>query len=233
MVLLIILLVVLVVRSVNWRGQGEIHTSGSNENGVYQEIHTSGSNENGVYQEIHTSGSKENGVYQEVHTSGSKENGVYQEIHTSGKMGEVHSNRKKGDIHISGTIDINRADSADLEALPGIGPVLSVRIIKYRKLVGYYYSIDQLNDVYGLDKEVIEMNRNLLSCDSTLLRRININTASYSELLRHPYINREQVEAILSYRQISGLFRETSELVINRIFTKKEMKRINPYLVIY
>ena len=127
-------------------------------------------------------------------------------------------------------IDINRADSATLEALPGIGPVLSVRIIKYRYLLGYYYRIDQLNDVYGLDEGVIEMNRYRFTCDSTMVRKININTAAYPDLLRHPYINRSQVEAIISYRRLSGSFTDISELIRNRIFNSDELIRLEPYL---
>lgn len=127
-------------------------------------------------------------------------------------------------------IDINRADSATLEGLPGIGPVLSVRIIKYRYLLGYFYRIDQLNDVYGLDEEVIEMNRHRFTCDSTMVRKININTAAYPDLLRHPYINRSQVEAIITYRRLSGSFTDISELIRNRIFNSDELIWLEPYL---
>ncbi|MBN1388710.1 MAG: helix-hairpin-helix domain-containing protein [Bacteroidales bacterium] len=127
-------------------------------------------------------------------------------------------------------IDINSADSAELEALPGIGPVLSERIIKYRYLIGYFYSIDQLNDVYGLDKGVINMNRTRFRCDSSMVRKININTAAYSDLLRHPYIKRSQVDAIINYRRLIGLFNNITELESNRIFTSDEIKRLKPYL---
>ena len=127
-------------------------------------------------------------------------------------------------------VDINRADSAELEALPGIGPVLSVRIIKYRYLIGYFYSIDQLNDVYGLDRDVIEMNRTRLKCDSSMVRKININDADYSDMLRHPYINRSQVEAIITYRRLYGSFTDIAELRHNRIFDNDQITRLRPYL---
>ncbi len=127
-------------------------------------------------------------------------------------------------------VDINTADSAKLEALPGIGPILSARIIKYRYLIGYFYGIDQLNEVYGLDKEVIDMNRNRLKCDSSLVRKININSAAYADLLRHPYINRSQVEAIINFRRLSGSFTDISELKRNRIFNSNELLRLRPYI---
>ncbi len=154
-------------------------------------------------------------------------------IHTSeaSKVPEIHTSEGRDILPSKGElIDINRADSAELEALPGIGPVLSVRIIKYRHLLGYYHEIDQLNDVYGLDSSVIEMNRQRFKCDSTLVRKININTATYRDLLRHPYINRSQVEAIIAYRRLSGSFNDISELTSNRIFTPDELIRLRPYL---
>ncbi len=135
-----------------------------------------------------------------------------------------------GSNPVTGLIDLNSADSAKLEALPGIGPVLSVRIIKYRYLLGYYYTPDQLADVYGLDEEVIEMNRHRFICDTGLLRKIYINSASYSDLLRHPYIGERQVEAIISHRQLYGPLAGRSDLITNRIFTPEEMSRLRPYL---
>ncbi|HDZ41713.1 MAG TPA: hypothetical protein ENH59_08560 [Bacteroidetes bacterium] len=127
-------------------------------------------------------------------------------------------------------LDLNRADSAELEALPGIGPVLAVRIIKYRYLLGYFHSVDQLYDVYGLNENVIEMNRHIFTCDTGMIRKIYINSASYSDLLRHPYINQPQVEAIVSYRRLSGPVTGISDLIRNRIFSDTELKRLEPYL---
>ena len=46
-------------------------------------------------------------------------------------------------------VDINTADSLDLQQLTGIGPSFSKRIIKYRELLGGYYDIKQVLEVYG------------------------------------------------------------------------------------
>jgi DNA uptake protein ComE-like DNA-binding protein len=134
------------------------------------------------------------------------------------------------DTPVKGLIDLNRADSAELEALPGIGPVLSVRIIKYRYLVGYFHSVDQLGDVYGLDTEVIAMNRHRFTCDTMLIRKIYINEAPYSDLLRHPYIGEKQVEAIISHRKLAGHLSDIGDLISNRIFPHEELSRLKPYL---
>lgn len=50
----------------------------------------------------------------------------------------------------SGPININRATAGELDALPGIGPVLASRIIDYRKANGPFISVDDLQKVSGI-----------------------------------------------------------------------------------
>ena len=47
-------------------------------------------------------------------------------------------------------IDLNKADSASLALLPDLENKLVLRILKYRKLLGFFYEVDQLKQVYGL-----------------------------------------------------------------------------------
>ena len=47
-------------------------------------------------------------------------------------------------------VDINRADQARLETLPGIGPVLAERIVAWRKENGPFVSAEQIMDVEGI-----------------------------------------------------------------------------------
>ena len=61
-------------------------------------------------------------------------------------------------------VDINRADSAALDALPGIGPYLASRIISYREELGGYTSIEQLMDIKYFDREKFDGLSDLISC---------------------------------------------------------------------
>jgi comEA protein len=47
-------------------------------------------------------------------------------------------------------IDLNHSGLYDLEALPGIGPVMAQRIVDYRDSLGGYKSIDDLKKVKGI-----------------------------------------------------------------------------------
>jgi len=53
-------------------------------------------------------------------------------------------------------IDPNRASQADLETLPGIGPVLARRIMDYRRVHGPYRKIADLRKVSGIGPKKLE-----------------------------------------------------------------------------
>jgi competence protein ComEA len=127
-------------------------------------------------------------------------------------------------------VDLNRADSALLERLPGIGPVLSSRIIKYRKLLGGFFSAEQLNEVYGLPETTYNLLAGRVFADSLLITRINLNDAGFTELSRHPYLNRYDIQAILKYKELKGRISDISELVENKVLSAVKANKIAHYL---
>ena len=62
-----------------------------------------------------------------------------------------------------GLLDLNRATEQDFDALPGIGPRLAERIMKYRQSVGAFHSVDELPDVKGIGKKKFERIRSLVT----------------------------------------------------------------------
>jgi competence protein ComEA len=59
-------------------------------------------------------------------------------------------------------LDINRASIAQLDTLPGIGPVTAQRIIDYRTKVGRINTVDELKKISGLGGAKFEEIKNLL-----------------------------------------------------------------------
>ncbi len=127
-------------------------------------------------------------------------------------------------------IDINMSDSSTLIRLPGIGPVLSARIIKYRRLLGGFARIDQLKEVYGLPVETFESIKGRIFADSTVITRININSATYKELIRFPYFEKYEVSAILKYRELKGRLTVINDLIENKLITSEKARKVGPYL---
>lgn len=60
-------------------------------------------------------------------------------------------------------IDLNRADAATLERLPGIGPATAQAIIAYRAEHGRFASIEELDNVSGIGPSTIERVRPYLT----------------------------------------------------------------------
>jgi competence protein ComEA len=56
-------------------------------------------------------------------------------------------------------LDLDSASVADLDALPGIGPVLAARIVEHRRLHGRFHHVDELLLVPGIGPRLLERLR--------------------------------------------------------------------------
>ena len=127
-------------------------------------------------------------------------------------------------------LDLNKCDSAALVALPGIGPVLSARILKYRSLIGGYVSVLQLKEVYGLPEETYNLISSRVSVDSLSIRKILINEYDFKQLIRHPYFQKSEVISILKYRELKGRISGMEVMIGNNLISPLTAKKIGPYL---
>lgn len=62
-----------------------------------------------------------------------------------------------------GLLDLNRATAEDLQALPGIGPVLAQRVIEYRRSAGGFRDVEELRQVKGIGAKKFDLVRTLVS----------------------------------------------------------------------
>ena len=61
-----------------------------------------------------------------------------------------------GTATASGQVDLNTATLAQLEELPGVGPVLAQRILDWRTEHGRFTSVDELQEVTGVGEKKFE-----------------------------------------------------------------------------
>ncbi|MBO3700783.1 helix-hairpin-helix domain-containing protein [Roseivirga sp. E12] len=128
-------------------------------------------------------------------------------------------------------IDINTADTTSFKELKGIGPSYARRITSYRKLLGGYHSINQLKEVYGMTDTLFQsISPFLLLSDSSSVKRLAINLATFKELLAHPYINYEQTKEILNIKSKNGKFRKAEDMYRLSLMDSVMIKRLLPYL---
>ena len=59
------------------------------------------------------------------------------------------------DVHSFGLLDLNAADAAALETLPGIGPRLAARIVEDRRSAGRFDSVGALVRVKGIGPKTV------------------------------------------------------------------------------
>ena len=129
-------------------------------------------------------------------------------------------------------IEINQSDSITLKKLPGIGTVLAARIVKYRNALGGFYSSKQLSEVYGISDSLKTELEKFIETDTSLISKLNLNSLTFEELERHPYLNRYQAKAILSYRRLIGPFTSVDQLVTNYLIPEETYYRLLPYLTV-
>lgn len=127
-------------------------------------------------------------------------------------------------------LDLNSCDSGSLDKLPGIGPILSKRIIKYRKLIGGFARVDQLKEVYGLPPETYDLIKARVFADTSVLLKTKINNADFKALMRLPYVEKFEATAILKYRELKGRIEGLGDLIENKLIPPEKAKKIRPYL---
>lgn len=129
--------------------------------------------------------------------------------------------------------DLNQADSSQLISVFGIGPKLSLRIIKYRDRLGGFVNDQQLNEVFGLDTTVIrELKKVSFITEDFVPRFVLVNTATEKEMASHPYIKYALAKAIASYRFQHGEFKSVEDLKKIALVDEVLFQKIKPYISI-
>jgi DNA uptake protein ComE-like DNA-binding protein len=129
-------------------------------------------------------------------------------------------------------ISLNESDSVSLEKLPGIGPVLASRIIRYREKLGGFYHRSQLREVYGIDDSLYAFLEPLIEtgAEDRLLKKIDLNTATLETLRQHPYLRWEKAKAIIRYREANGPFGSARDLEKILALDSVTITRLLPYV---
>ncbi|MBR2399110.1 MAG: helix-hairpin-helix domain-containing protein [Alistipes sp.] len=127
-------------------------------------------------------------------------------------------------------VEINSADSAALVAIDGIGPKSASEIIKYRNLLGGYYSVEQISELKCIMEQNFVKFLPKILCDSCKISKIDINFAGPKELERHPYVSAKALRRIIKQRQLKGGWTRIEEMTEQNILSDEEAKRLAPYL---
>lgn len=166
-----------------------------------------------------------NALYEQVESYiliANEENKVYQEFKVS-NYSKTASETKKI------RININTADSASLTQIKGIGKVFASRIVKYRNILGGFYSTRQLMEVYGITEELYSSISEQVYTEGDLIK-LNINEANWYELKTHPYIDSETANKILAYKKKNTRIDTLESLLNQSILDTLAYNKLEPYL---
>ncbi|WP_297903983.1 helix-hairpin-helix domain-containing protein [uncultured Parabacteroides sp.] len=127
-------------------------------------------------------------------------------------------------------VELNSADTTALKKVPGIGSVFAKRIIKYRDLLGGFYSVEQLGEVYGIDEERYTAMKSWFSADLSAISQLFVNQLSAKELACHPYVSYKQAKIIEKTIRRKGKLRGWDDLSLLEEFPEHEQRRLRHYL---
>ena len=127
-------------------------------------------------------------------------------------------------------LDLNTADTFDLQQLRGIGPSFAKRIVNYRERIRGFSRKDQLLEVFGMDSARFSWIRDHVTVTLDSIHPFDINNVTFKELLRHPYFPFVLTKQIMIYRQKKKAFRNLDELRSIEGVNDSIFRRISIYL---
>lgn len=126
-------------------------------------------------------------------------------------------------------VELNKTDSVELNTLDGIGDYYAKAIIDYREKLGGYVNIEQVKEIKGFRAETYELIKGHITADPLLVRKIDLNTIEFKQLLKHPYFDYETVRKIFKFRDFKKIT-NTRELIRNNVIDEERADKIKLYI---
>ena len=132
-------------------------------------------------------------------------------------------------VAVTEPIDLNIADTTLLKQLPGVGSAYAKWIVDYREKLGGYCETEQLLEVYRMDTIRFNDIERFITIDSNFIpKRLRINSDAFKVLLKHPYLEFDDVKKIVNYREQKGLI--TSWEQLEKIVGEETNPRLKHYI---
>ena len=127
-------------------------------------------------------------------------------------------------------VELNSADSAALDALPGIGPYYARQILAYRERLGFYADISQLLDIRGMDTARLRRLADRLYIAPESLRPLDLYSMPLDSLTAHPYIGPYAAKGIDRLRRTLPEAEFTFQAILDsRILPPAQARRLALY----
>ena len=151
------------------------------------------------------------------------------ETKTEKKVQQPNANSLSSKALVQKQVSLNSADTTELKSLPGIGSFFARNIVEYREKLGGFIEKEQLLEIYAFDTIRMSNIENLIVIDSIELRKVNINNDDFKTILRHPYIEYDDVKKIVNHRENKGMIKNWEQY--QKVIGRKDIdERLENYL---
>lgn len=118
-------------------------------------------------------------------------------------IGEASKSKQQKQVSFL-RVEINSASAELLEKVPGIGEKTAHRIVKYREKLGFFVSVDQLSEVWGMRPENLARARPYLYVGRLPPPCLSLRKAPAESLAAHPYISWRLAKELTRRRKVWG-----------------------------
>lgn len=126
-------------------------------------------------------------------------------------------------------IELNSADTAELQYIRGVGRYTALQIIIYREQLGGYHDAGQLREISSISERIDSILPHFF-VDTTLIEPMPVNHSTVRRLQRHPYLSFTQAKALYDFRREQFKLKNIEQLSSLDEFTAEDLRRLQPYL---
>ena len=127
-------------------------------------------------------------------------------------------------------IDLNSCDTNELVTVPQFGSKRAAKLIEYREKLGGFSSISQLQEVYILQNIDTVKLKDYRYINRQKIKKLNVNPATYQELVAHPYIDAYLTKLIIHHRERNGPIRDLDEFQRITHAYPELIEKLRPYV---
>lgn len=133
-------------------------------------------------------------------------------------------------LAVSGKLNLNTMDTVRLKKLKGIGSYYAKMIVEHRVALGGYHSYDQLNEIWKMRPETVQLLREHSFLDSSFIELLPINSATLDDLKAHPYFDWKLANEVVNYRAQHGQYNSWGDLDKLQQLTDENRIKLKPYI---
>jgi DNA uptake protein ComE-like DNA-binding protein len=125
-------------------------------------------------------------------------------------------------------LEMNSADSLQWMQLKGIKAGRARMILKYKNLLGGFYSIEQLKEVYTFNDSLYNSIKANLTVNPALIQKLKVNTVDFKTMVHHPYIKYEGTKCIFALKKNKKI--TADDLRNSSCFSREQLEKVLIYL---